>query len=149
MVTPITKGYLNVGEQTSCEAPQVSLRTFQYCGSNCEHWMLVWPQGQHFREASSKNVCSGFSTMPRLLPICCSKIENTCNVESDIAININILCHILISWCHVVLNLNFFLFCFSDWQKLLWRFVLVWSEHVMESLPLNNFVKHSLYIVML
>ena len=66
----------------------------------------------------------------RLLPICCSKIENAHNVESDIAININFLRHILISWCHMILNLNFFLFCYSDWQKLLWRFGHVWSEQV-------------------
>jgi hypothetical protein len=54
--------------------------------------------------------------IPRPLPICCSKIENARNVESDITINF--LHHVPISCCHVILNLNFFLFCYSNWQKL-------------------------------
>ena len=66
-------------------------------------------------------------------------------VISEIAININFFRHIPINLCHVILNLNFSYFATAT----LWRFALVWSERVMESLPPNNFVKHSLYIVAL
>jgi uncharacterized protein (DUF983 family) len=32
--------------------------------------------------------------------------------------------------CHVISNLNFFLFCHCGWQKSLWQFVLVWLQHL-------------------
>ena len=60
------------------------------------HFVLIYPL-DHFLHADIKTCLPLMPKILRLLPICCSKIENAHNVESDIAININSLRHILIS----------------------------------------------------
>jgi hypothetical protein len=66
---------------------------------------------------------------PRLLPICCSKIEKQNAMLNPNAFGRCWIQSIMWSPLFVVvdLNHNFFLFCYSDWHYLQWHVGYVWS----------------------